>query len=62
MASTVRQQINVASLSAYLEKNVADIKLPISLKQVLPHQLPGGASLIDICFSLASANPILRIS
>lgn len=33
MAGAIRQPVNVASLSAYIEKNVADIKLPISLKQ-----------------------------
>lgn len=39
MAGAVRQPINVASLSAYIEKNVAGIKLPISLKQVLSRAL-----------------------
>lgn len=44
MAGTVRQPINVASLSSYVEKNVPDIKLPISLKQVLSAALLGGAA------------------
>ena len=62
MAGTVRQPINIPSLSSYLEKNVADIKLPIGLKQVLPHHLQREASLIDVCLSLASVNPILPTS
>ena len=34
MAGPVRQPINVDSLSNYIEKNVPEIKLPISVKQV----------------------------
>ena len=41
MAGTVRQPLNVASLSAYLDKHVAGIKLPIGLQQVLSRQLDG---------------------
>ena len=40
MAGIVRQPINVASLSTYLEMNVPYIKLPLELKQVLSRQLP----------------------
>lgn len=58
MAGTIRQQIDVASLSTYLEKNLADIRLPISLKQVHPRELPRGASLTDLCLSLALVNRI----
>ena len=39
MAGVVRQPINVASLSAFIEKNVPSIKLPISLTQVLSRAL-----------------------
>ena len=60
MAGAVRQPINLASLSTYLEKNVADIQLPISLKQVLlSRELPRGGALTDIRLSLASVNQIL---
>ena len=38
MAGTVRQPIDVPSLSTYIEENVSDIKLPITIKQV---PLPG---------------------
>ena len=34
MAGPVRQPINIDSLSSYIEKNVPEIKLPISVKQV----------------------------
>ena len=62
MAGAVRQPINVASLSAYIEKNVAEIELPISLKQVLSRALHHGGALTDIYFSSASVNQILRTS
>ena len=35
MAGAVRQPIDIASLSSYLGKNVHEIQLPISVKQVL---------------------------
>lgn len=34
MAGAVRQPIDVARLSAYIEQNVDQISLPITLKQV----------------------------
>jgi hypothetical protein len=34
MAGTVRQPINVDSLSKYIEENVPEIELPIIVKQV----------------------------
>lgn len=39
MAGAVRQPIDVASLSSYIAKQVPDIQLPISVKQVLPDAL-----------------------
>ena len=45
MAGIVRQPINVASLSSYLEMNVPYIKLPLDLKQVLSRQLPTKRSI-----------------
>ena len=62
MAGAVRQPIDLASLSAYVEKNVGDIKLPISLKQVPLRALLRGAPLTDLCLSLALVSPILPIS
>lgn len=58
MAGTIRQPIDVASLSTYLEKNLPDIRLPIGLKQVHPRELPGGELLTDLCLSLALVNQI----
>lgn len=37
MAGEVRQQIDQASLERYLEKNVPEVKPPLSLKQVESH-------------------------
>ena len=63
MAGAIRQPIDLAPLSAYVEKNVGDIKLPISLKQVpLRALLGGGALLTDVCLSLALDSRILPIS
>ena len=62
MAGTVRQPINVASLSTYLEKSLTDIRLPIGLKQVLPRELSGGEALTKLCPSLALVNRILPTS
>ena len=62
MAGPVRQTIDVGSLSIYLAKNVADIELPISLKQVSSRHFTGRASLNDRCFSLASVSQILLTS
>ena len=35
MVGAVRQPINLESLSSYIDRNVPEIKLPISIKQVL---------------------------
>ena len=42
MAGPIRQPIDLDSLSHYLEQNIPEIKLPISIKQVnpLPQALP----------------------
>jgi len=34
MAGPVRQPINLGSLSSYIENNVPEIKLPITIQQV----------------------------
>ena len=36
MAGAVRQPIDIDSLSQYIEENVPEIQLPISIKQVNP--------------------------
>ena len=46
MASAVRQPIDVASLSSYIAKQVPDIQLPISVKQVLPDALATNGDLL----------------
>lgn len=43
MAGVVRQPIDITSLSRYIEKNVTDIRLPISIKQVPPELSDSGA-------------------
>ena len=62
MAGDIRQTINAAALSTYLDKNVPGIKLPIGLKQVLLSQYPGGRAFTDTCLSLPSVNRILPTS
>jgi hypothetical protein len=39
MAETVRQPIDIVRLSTYIKQNVAQIALPISLKQVIIHSI-----------------------
>lgn len=55
MAGTVRQAIDIASLSAFIEKAVPEIQLPISLKQV-----PSKHPLLEFHHALTSYTVWLR--
>ena len=61
MAGAVRQPIDLSSLSAYLEREVQDIRLPVSIKQV---RIQSGRMLCRTCSkqnSLATDSRILPI-
>lgn len=60
MAGAVRQPIDLDSLTAYLEQNVPEVKLPFGIKQVSrPCALSVPSSHSS---SLASVNQIQRIN
>lgn len=68
MAASVRQLINLPSLSAYIESTVPEIKLPISVKQVRSLLVPVFCEQLKLPLtlspkhSLATGSPIRLIS
>ena len=64
MAGPVRQPIDLASLSAYIERNVPQIQLPISIKQVNPLIATGARPITDISsqFGFGQSNPTYQLT
>lgn len=59
MAGPIRQQIDIAALERYIDKNVPEIKTPLDVKQVLrQHVLERLKTPLLITYSLDMVNRI----